>query len=360
MGELIAIHSDYADSSWLRWVKSALENISPSITFYRATAAQMLRREELCHKRVLFICDLNEIGRDHLIDNLLLAWKKKLGSETLKETYCGVVSRSHSDWFTKTYARYLTLQLNAMGATIIGKPLVELLPGFENLMTWQKKVHLPLETLAQNRIADLAERLASVSYPKMVRPNILVLHASKENESNTLALWRLVEAELKAKESSVNIREIYIERGSITDCIGCSFEVCIEEAKNLSCVVGGQFVSQIMPALDWADAVVWLCPNYNDTISADLMSVINRMSGFYRYYDLSQKRIYGIIVSGNSGTDAVAHQLVGSLNVNKGFVLPPKFCLTEIASGPLSVLEKEGIRDKISKFSDLITTELCE
>lgn len=360
MGELIAIHSSDIDVLWLQWVKEAIYPLETPIEFLTTEMVYERGANVLEHKKILFLCDLNAIGRDPLLDQLLIYLKRPENANCLRGSFVAMINRSGSDWYTKTFARSWLLQLNMLGASVIGKPLVELLPAFENLMTWQKQTHLPLEIVAQNRIVDLVRRLSQSENVKLKKPKILVLHASKVSESNTLALWHLVLQSLKTSGRPFDYSEIYIERGSITDCIGCPFEVCVNEAKQLNCVVGGQFVDQILPALEWADAIVWVCPNYNDTISADLISVVNRMSGFYRTRDLSKKRVYGVIVSGNSGTDAVAHQLVGSLNVNKGFVLPPVFCLSEIASGPLSVLQKADALDKSSRFACEMINEMCE
>lgn len=360
MGELIAIHSPEIDLTWLKWVSEALSQQEVAFDLMSTTELIDQGCHFMAHKKIILICDLNEIGRDFKFDELLMVLRRAENIDCMRGASVAMINRSQSDWYTKTYARSLLLQLNMLGATILGKPLVELLPDYENLMTWQKQIHLPLETVAKNRIADLATRLMNMNLKKFAKPKILVLHASKEEESNTLALWHLVMKTWKDSSFQYDYKEIYIERGSITDCIGCPFEVCVHEAKQLSCVVGGQYVEQIIPALEWADAIVWICPNYNDTISADLISVINRMSGFYRTRDLSTKRVYGIIVSGNSGTDAVAHQLVGSLNVNKGFSLPPKFCLGEIGNGPLSILQKAGVEDKSRDFAKSMMMELCE
>ena len=308
--------------------------------------------------KLLFLCDLNEIGRDTGIDALVAKWKK--ANLRLTEVYIGIVSRSMNDWHTKTYARGILLLLNDLGATIIGKSLVEILPNFENFAAWQKNDPSSLESIASGRVSNLAVRLAASQLRKKAKPKLLVLHSSNSKTSNTLALWRLVAEELAVHDCCSDIREIYIERGSITDCIGCPFDVCVAHAKRLSCVVGGQFVEEIMPAMTEADVLIWLCPNYNDTIGADLIAVINRMSGFFRTQELSSKVVYGVIVSGNSGTDAVANQLIGSLNLNKGFTLPPNFCLTEIANNPLSVLEKPNIREKAKVFSAKIKDEICE
>lgn len=356
MAELIVVYNPEIDLTWLEWNKSAIaaSNVAAS---YKETV-EMEKMDDVTGLKLLFLCDLNEIGRDTAVDALVTKWKRT--GLRLTEVYVGIISRSMNDWHTKTYARGILLLLNDLGATIIGKSLVEILPLFENFAAWQKNDKASLEVIAAGRVSDLAVRLAASQILKKAKPKILVLHSSNNKTSNTLALWGLVAEDLKAHDCCGTIKEIYIERGSITDCIGCPFEVCVTQAKQLSCVVGGQFVEEIMPAMAEADVLIWLCPNYNDTIGADLIAVINRMSGFYRTQELSGKVVYGVIVSGNSGTDAVANQLIGSLNLNKGFTLPPNFCLTEIANNPMSVLEKANIRGKAKDFSNKILAEICE
>jgi len=67
--------------------------------------------------------------------------------------------------------------------------------------------------------------------------------------------------------------------------------------------------------------MIWLCPNYNDAISAKLMAVINRLTVLYKRVKFWDKTLFSIIVSGNSGSDCVAEQLLGTLNINKGLRL---------------------------------------
>lgn len=356
MADLIVVYNPQIDPTWLEWNKNAI-NAADVAAIYKDTI-EMEKMDDVTGLKLLLLCDLNEIGRDTAIDALVTKWKRS--DLRLTGVYIGIISRSMNDWHTKTYARGILLLLNDLGATIIGKSLVEILPMFENFTAWQKNDKASLEVIASSRVSNLAVRLATSQIIKIAKPKILVLHSSNSKTSNTLALWKLVAEDLMTHDCCGTIKEIYIERGSITDCIGCPFEVCVAEAKQLSCVVGGQFVEEIMPAMDEADVLVWLCPNYNDTIGADLIAVINRMSGYFRTRELSAKVVYGVIVSGNSGTDAVANQLIGSLNLNKGFSLPPNFCLTEIANNPMSVLEKANIREKAKGFSAKIMAEICE
>lgn len=347
------IYSNQCETKWLSWLKTCVKIPSEVIweNSLRLQSVKCIQTDAL-----IFVCDLNEIGRDEGIDQLVKAWR----SQSLRGKTIGLICRTQNDWHTKTYARIMALIMNDLGAAVLGKALVEILPDYDNFSAWKKSSHMSLEEIAMSRISDLIQRMADFTHKKDEKPKILVIHSCSEKTSNTLALWRLVEASIQKKAPQVEIQERYLARGSVTDCIGCDYKVCIGEAQKLNCVVGGQFVDEIMPSLEWANAVVWLCPNYNDTISADLIAVINRMSGFYRTRDLSHKSVYAVIVSGNSGTDAVANQLLGSLSLNKGYMLPPQFCLSEIASDPLSVLGKRGVQEKAEAFAGNILEHLCE
>ena len=109
--------------------------------------------------------------------------------------------------------------------------------------------------------------------------------------------------------------------------------------------------------MEKADAIVWICPNYNDAISANLMAVINRMTLFIAKAPLS-KTVFAIIVSGNSGGDSVARQLIGAMNINKGFRLPPHFALHATAHDPGEIWQVSGIGAKAAAFAAEILLEI--
>jgi NAD(P)H-dependent FMN reductase len=109
-------------------------------------------------------------------------------------------------------------------------------------------------------------------------------------------------------------------------------------------------VEALYPSIEAADYVVWVCPNYNDAISAKLMAVINRLTALYRNMKFSEKYILGIIVSANSGNDTVASQLIGALGINKGFRVPPYFALMELANSPGEIYERKGLDERIKNY----------
>ena len=65
-----------------------------------------------------------------------------------------------------------------------------------------------------------------------------------------------------------------------------------------------------------------------------------------------------IVVSGYSGGDIVARQLIGGLNMNKSFWLPGRFALIETANDPGAALALPGIDRRLDKFAENIRTSL--
>jgi hypothetical protein len=91
-----------------------------------------------------------------------------------------------------------------------------------------------------------------------------------------------------------------------------------------------------------------------DALSADLTAFVNRLTALFRVNDFSSKRVYALVVSGYSGGDIVAEQIIGALNFNKAFVLPPRFAMLETANDPMSILSVEDIDAKAEKFAESI------
>jgi hypothetical protein len=97
-----------------------------------------------------------------------------------------------------------------------------------------------------------------------------------------------------------------------------------------------------------------LCPNYNDALSANISASINRLTALYRRRTFYDKYLYGIVVSGYSGSDIVAAQLISGLNMNKTLILPPRFVMMETANDPGAALALPGIEDRLDAFAQNI------
>ena len=137
---------------------------------------------------------------------------------------------------------------------------------------------------------------------------------------------------VKENLSDINITEINIQNGTIVDCVGCPYKTCKHYGQQTKCFYGGIIVKEVYPAILEADSLVFICPNYNDMITANLVALINRLTALFRKTKFYDKTLFSIIVSGHSGGDALAKQLISSLNINKTFRLPPYFSFMAVAN----------------------------
>ncbi|MZQ97924.1 MAG: NADPH-dependent oxidoreductase [Acidaminobacter sp.] len=301
-------------------------------------------------KKLLFAVELDDVGSDFEF----MAYLKVLAasSPNFEGAHAALILNASSELFSKTFAKLAIFNLNSLGLGFIGKPLVEALPDDINLKTWQR--HLPgtRPEILKKLCSDLGFRLSQAKPDKLDRLRLMVIHNSDLRTSNTLMLTHMVIQRLAQRLGErLQVEEIRLEEGTIRDCRGCTFHTCMTFAEQKACFYNGDNFDKIFASIEDTDAIVWVCPNYNDTISATLMATINRMSGIYRTVRLDHKRIYGVVVSANSGGDSVAMQLIDGLCLNKGFMLPPYFALIEIANEPLSVLRNKGIDTRIDAFA---------
>lgn len=301
-------------------------------------------------KRLLFVIELDEIGENSEASVFL---KSNLKSGYFRNSIAALVVLSSSDLYTKSYAKKWIFVANSLGCEVIGHPVVEITGGYQNFTTWSKSVDEPLETIAVGLVRSLVTRLAEYKTLKLKQSKVLVLHAGHKKISNTLMLWERIENKLSERMGpDVSIKTLHVEEGQIRDCYGCAFETCTYYAMSRSCFYGGFVVESLYPSLEEADYVVWICPNYNDAISAKLMAVINRLTALYRNMSFHEKYILAVVVSANSGNDVVSSQLIGALSINKGFRLPPRFALMEMANEPGEIFNREGIDSTINSYVD--------
>mgnify|MGYP001483840313 CR=1 FL=1 len=288
---------------------------------------------DLRNSNIIFAVELDEAGFCIPIAQILSKLRES-GIDSLASSKGVLLVHSPSELNTKWAAQNIIFQCNMLGCSFMGHPLVEATGSLMNFKTWQKTLPYSLEDICLLMCKKIGHRFFNDAQPAFEAPAILALHASSHITSNTLALWKKVKGYLSDKW---NIVEKHVENGIIKDCAGCSFHTCIHYGKQKSCFYGGIMVEEIYPAIEKADALMWICPNYNDSVSANIMAVINRITALYRQLSFYDKYIFSIIVSGNSGSDSVARQLIGALNINKGFRLPPYFAFMATANDPGSI-----------------------
>ena len=252
---------------------------------------------------------------------------------------------------TKAAARALVLAANGAGCAFPGKPLVEGTGSLHNLDVLSRNMGLSQAETYRETARALLRRLSGFSPPKPERPRVLMLHASDHAPSNTLALGGALRGRL---EPDIAFEELSLRNGAVFDCRGCSYTVCSHYAKSQSCFYGGSIVDEVYPALMRAGALLLLLPNYNDSVSANIMAFINRLTSLQLFHDLGEKYLFAVVVSGYSGGDLVAQQALGALCLNKGFLLPPRFCLMETANDPGAALAAPGVAQRLDAFANRI------
>ena len=322
----------------------------------------------------------------------------------------GVIIDGASDLYTKAVSRELVFTANAAGCAFVGRPLVEGTRTLSNFTVVARNLDTDIGNAYRQSAAVLVRELlhfgsgeengphllgkgglsapqdsakhagenaagkeaqadnasagaentaaentaAENTVKKYRRPRILVLHASIRATSNTLELWHRTAALLPEME----IREISLQNGTLYDCAGCPYHTCLHFGEKNSCFYGGVMVEEVYPAVREADAIVMLCANYNDALSANLTAFINRLTALFRQVRFYDKALFAVVVSGYSGSDIVAEQLIAALNMNKTFYLPPRFAMLETANDAGQAVRLPGIDARIRAFAENIRRTL--
>ena len=305
------------------------------------------------NQRVLFAVPLDESGVNHGYYDLLAYLRTHPGC--LDGSVGGVLVDGPGDLYTKAVGRELVLSASRAGCAFPGRPLVEATGDLRNFTVQAKNAGCSSEEAYRLAAADLTDRVLGFAPPKRHQPKLLVLHASNHRTSNTLALWSRCRERLG---KVCEITEIGLRNGTLEDCAGCPYTMCLHFGEKGDCFYGGVMVQEVYPAIRESDAVVLLCPNYNDALSANLTAAINRLTALYRTTPFTDKAVFAIVVSGYSGGDIVARQVVSALNMNKGFWLPPEFCLLETANDAGTAVILPGIEERLDKFTENILRQL--
>ena len=308
---------------------------------------------DLRNRKILFAVELDDTGSSLPILGLFGMLTRR-GVDALSGCSAALFIHSSSELYTKSAAQNIIFLANSLGCRFPGNPVIEATADLNNFLTWQKKLKIPLEEVCSSLCASLGKRLYEDSVTLKQNPAILAVHASSHDTSNTLMLWGMIKKHLHCHY----ITELHVENGTVRDCKGCFYKTCKHFSRQKSCFYGGIMVEEILPEIERADAVVWICPNYNDSVSANLMAVINRLTALYRRTKFFDKTLFAIIVSGNSGSDSVAKQLIGALNINKSFRLPPYFSIMATANHPGEIKTVQGIEKKAELFARNMMAEI--
>ena len=298
-------------------------------------------------RRILFAVPLPDSGVNPAFYQLLAFLRAHPGC--LARSVGGILVDGSGDLYTKSVARELVLSAALAGCTFPGRPLVEGVGGLRNFTVQAKNAGCGLLEAYHLAASDLTVRVLSFAPPRRNRPRLLVLHASSHHTSNTMALWAGVRERLG---EVCSVQEIGLRNGTLDDCSGCPYTMCIHFGEKGECFYGGVMSREVYPAVRRADGVVMLCPNYNDALSANLTAFINRLTALFRQTRFYDKALFALVVSGYSGSDLVARQLISAMNMNKSFYLPGRFALLETANDPGEAMGLPGVRDRLDRFAD--------
>ncbi len=297
-------------------------------------------------RRLLFALALGRCGVNLACARLLLRLR---GERPLLEgCVSALIVDGGGELYTKSAAAELALALNGAGSALLGRPLVEATGSLNNFRVQAKNLGVDLMGAYRAAARELVERLAEETFPKREAPELLTLHASSYHTSNTMQLWARLREKL---DGCCTVSEIGLRNGAVSDCSGCPYTACLHFGERGRCFYGGLMQDEVWPAVRRCSAVMLLCPNYNDALSANLTAFINRLTGLFRQTRFYDKAVFAIIVSGYSGGDIVARQVVAAMNMNKSFYLPPRFALIETANDPGEAAALPGIEARLDDFA---------
>lgn len=303
--------------------------------------------------RILFAVCVDCYGFGEELCSLLRLLRSR--ADCLSGCVGGILVDGEGELYTKQAAQEIAFSANLAGCTFPGKPLVEGTGSLYNQHILAAKLELDWESTYFRRARELCARIAGFTPPRFRKPRLLMIHASDNRKSNTVWIGRQVLARLPEDYS---VREVSLQNGTIYDCRGCSYKACLHFAEEGTCFYGGAISEEIQPAIRDCDAMLFLCPNYNDAVSANIMALFNRLTNLLLRQELYDKYLFGIVVSGYSGSDLVARQLLGAMCFNKTAILAPRFCLLQTAHDPGSAREAGGIGEHISAFASGIDSTL--
>ena len=303
--------------------------------------------------RLLFTLALGRYGINTAYTRLLL--RLRMQPDLLDGCVSAMLVDGGSDLYTKSAAAELALAVNSAGSALIGRPLVEGTASLTNFRVQAMLGNTNHMGAYRGAARELVDRLLGEGFARKKQPELLVLHASSYHTSNTMQLWAQIRTRLG---TSCGVTEIGLRNGAVSDCSGCPYTACLHFGERARCFYGGLMQDEVWPAIRRCDAVLLLCPNYNDALSANLTAFINRLTGLFRQTRFYDKAVFAVVVSGYSGGDTVARQVISGMNMNKSFYLPPRFALIETANDPGEALKLPGIEARLDDFTARIRETL--
>lgn len=135
----------------------------------------------------------------------------------------GLLVDSENDLYSKSAAKDLVFAANCAGCAFVGRPLVEGTRTLSNYTIVSNNLGTDLMGAYRESAAGLVKEVLGTDCVRKKCPKVLVLHASSHKTSNTYAIWNRVKEQLPEME----IREIGLRNGTLSDCAGCPYKMCL-------------------------------------------------------------------------------------------------------------------------------------
>ena len=306
----------------------------------------LLKAGALRQQKILFALTTGDFGINGGCADMIRLIRRY--PDALEGSMAGLIVDGQEEWYTKSLAREVIFSANMSGCAFPGRPLAEGTGSLYNFQILAEKEGSSLFEAYCAQASEVVRRVLDFEKKKIRNPRILVVHSCDPAVSNTYAAYTMIRDELAGQ---AELREISLRSGGVYDCAGCTYEKCMHYSANATCFYGGTITEEVYPALEACDALLLLCPNYNDALDASLTAMINRLTSLFRKAPFFDKQLFAVVVSGYSGGDILCRQLIGALNVNKSFYLPPRFCFTETAGAGGSIRRLPDLPDNTRRFA---------
>ncbi len=302
-------------------------------------------------ERLLFAIALDRGGMNAGLDRI----KRRLAAEPglLHNATAAICVDGPGQLFTKSVAREMVFRANRAGCGFIPKPLIE---ATGNLYNFELRAHLldtDLDDAYAHHLGLLVERLIADDAPEPSRPAKLlaICSTNRAKVANSVCYWNLVR---EALGDDIDAELVNLGKGKVYDCRGCTWERCTGHG----CPQPDPLRDGIFERIAEADAMLLLAPNLNDSIGADLAALVNRLTHLANCGLIRSQYAYAIIVSGYSGGDLLARQILNGLCLNKGFRLPPYFAAMETANRPRAIMEDPDVANRAARYAAHIRATL--
>ena len=248
--------------------------------------------------RVLFALALDGAGQNLEYYRMLSRLRRE--PDLLEGCTAALIVDGPGELYTKSTAGELALAADMAGCALIGRPLVEGTGSLANFRVQAKNLGTDLMGAYLAAAQELVQRLDTFTFPKR---SGLSCWSSTPPATTHPTPWPCGQGVRERLGEVCSVQEIGLRNGTLDDCSGCPYTMCIHFGEKGECFYGGVMSREVYPAVRRADGVVMLCPNYNDALSANLTAFINRLTALFRQTRFYDKALFALVVSGYSGSD---------------------------------------------------------